>query len=58
MRPARRLNHPAALVEGVEPGIGIGLQDAAKIAQAPLRVLACVFQRCRPGIPTLIRAPF
>nr|WP_263975210.1 hypothetical protein [Leptolyngbya sp. 7M] len=38
MRPAGRLDHPAALVQRVEPGIRVGLEDAAERAQAALRV--------------------
>ena len=45
MRPARRFDHAAALVERVEPGIGVGLQDALEVAQAPLRMLALPVRR-------------
>jgi hypothetical protein len=45
MRPARRLDHPAALVEGVEPGVGVGLHHAPEVAQATLRVLPLPVRR-------------
>jgi hypothetical protein len=49
MRPARGLGDRAGLaagcVEFVQPGIGVGLQDAGIAGQMPLRVVAAFFGR-------------
>src|SRR5439155_12943005 len=45
LRPARSLNNVPALIQRREAAIGIGLQDAAEVAQMPLRMLALAIGR-------------
>jgi len=52
MRPAAGLNDPAADEQLIEPGIAIGVNDAAEVPQMRLRMLAFSVgrveeQRCR-----------
>ena len=40
MRPAAGLDNPSAGEQFIEPGVAIGVNDAAEVLQMPLRMLA------------------
>jgi hypothetical protein len=47
MRPATRLDNPAAGEQFIEPGIAVGMDDAAELLQMRLRMLAPRFREGR-----------
>jgi hypothetical protein len=47
MRPAAGLDDPAAGEQLIEPGVAVGVDDAAEVLQMRLRVLAPRFREGR-----------